>query len=163
MRWRWRVQCTKIYTEWKESDPDWLLPSLAGKERRRAWFALWCKLAVRARLVSYRPDTAVQCTSASRPMLPSSALCHPSSQSGTRAFWYWTGSCIHISCHFSTRLTRCSLTFRHSKIPRSDEFFANFCVNSRVVGISTVSGISDALGVVVACVNAPSTRLDPGK
>jgi hypothetical protein len=38
------------------------------------------------------------------------------------------------------------------KFHRTKEFFANFCKTSRVVGGSTVSGISAAL--VVACIIA---------
>ncbi len=42
-----------------------------------------------------------------------------------------------------------------TKFRHSDKFFPNFCKNSRVIGISTVSSISAALGVaVVACVIA---------
>jgi hypothetical protein len=41
-----------------------------------------------------------------------------------------------------------------TKFRRSDDFFANFCENKRVFGVSTVSGISAAPGVAVAYVIA---------
>ncbi len=55
---------------------------------------------------------------------------------------YWT------SWNLSDKTGRFWLFF-FTKFRSSDEFFANFCENSRVVGVSTVSGISAALCVAV--------------